>query len=92
MFTVKHFNEYGEFLFQTDTVQFKPLLPGSIGDAGYESTGSIWCDDQKYAKDGAPHIINSGTVYVMNEMGKTVSKYHLSCYGTPGGANGTGPI
>lgn len=67
MFTIKHIRPEGEALFSA--------LETSLDHRACSSEGL----SMKYCKlDGVSGICVGGTVYVMNDFGKTVAKYDLS--------------
>lgn len=70
MMTVKHITLSGEeFVFATTHVNFIP------GSAKHHVTtkASLWWYDES-----GSHELDDGSVYVMNEHGKTVARYMLS--------------
>lgn len=68
MFTIKHVSPSGnEALYQAIDVQF---LPGVAPDTGMVS--------YKTAAGPELHGLEGGTVYVMNEAGKTVATYRMA--------------
>ena len=81
MFTVKHIANHCEDLYTAQFVKHMPVkLPAgydfSMGADGNPSIGSI----ELILEDDSAKIIDHGTVYVMNDMGKTVAKYALTYY------------
>jgi hypothetical protein len=85
MFTLKHINMVGvEELIECEHVRFEPGKPkwesddGRIGESGTSPT--LWI-----VRRGAPHAdpLTGGTVFVMNEAGKTVSRYDLGASPVP---------
>lgn len=79
MFTVKHIRETGDHFYFAKHIRFAPEAIGFYGDCGVESKGSVWLEND-LVPGVDPVILNCGTVYIMNEMGKTISKYDLSGY------------
>lgn len=74
MLTIKHVLSWGyETIYTAKEVRAKLLQPGACQGLAVD-------DDQFVAfdrPDGSVHKITSGTVYVMNDTGRTVSKYEL---------------
>lgn len=67
MFTIKHITDNGEALFSAQDIGFDSRACGSDGLT------------LNYTKaDRTQGFVTGGTVYVMNEAGKTVSTYNLS--------------
>ncbi len=63
MMTVKHITLSGEeFVYPTTHVNFTP------------NSNTLW----RYEEDGRAHPFDEGSVFVMNEHGKTVARYTLS--------------
>jgi len=72
MMTVKHITLSGEeFLYPTSEVNFTPAVP-SLGDV--DPAPTVWV----YGADDRARPLTGGTVYVMNDHGKTVCRYELS--------------
>lgn len=70
MMTVKHITLSGEeSVYPTSWVNYVPA--SAIGTDGVDT---IWI----YTDDAPARPLTGGTVYVMNEHGKTVSRYDLS--------------
>lgn len=73
MFTVKHISPDGsEQLWTATEVKYDPRY-GSAG-VGTSATGKVEID---FASGGSWHLYE-GTVFVMNDAGKTVQRYNLS--------------
>lgn len=71
MMTIKHIDLSGkEFVYPTTHINFVP------GDRNGTTTTSpiVW----RYDEEGCAHEIDNGTVYVMNEHGRTVARYNLT--------------
>ncbi|RVG88687.1 hypothetical protein [Sinorhizobium meliloti] len=72
MMTVKHIDNSGEeFVYPTTHVNF---IPAAIKPPASSVSASVW----RYAEDGRAYEIDNGSVYVMNEHGRTVARYMLS--------------
>lgn len=70
MMTIKHKTDTNEeFVYATSHVNFVPSSAKNCGP----SHDSLW----RYDNDGRAHEITAGTVFVMNEHGKTVARYDL---------------
>lgn len=70
MFTIKHVHIHGETLFTGREPQFHANMDSAEGKTvSYEN------------EHGVRIYITGGTVYVMNEIGKTVAKYELGGVG-----------
>lgn len=89
MMTVKHITLSGEeFVYDTTHVNF---VPASVfNGANYAQTASsppardtLW----RYDADGRAHDLTGGTVFVMNEHGKTVARYDIGASMVPLSAN-----
>jgi hypothetical protein len=79
MLTIKHISESGhETIRETAKVQFVPASAQCIAPASDE----LWID----LENGSTLPLYSGTAYVMNRWGKTVSTYQLT---SPEAAQGT---
>lgn len=79
MFTIKHIKVLGdEEIIQVETVRFEPGMPGFISQDGKTGqTGTpptVWVGERP---------LSGGTVFVMNDMGKTVSRYDLGASPVP---------
>lgn len=75
MFIVKHIGPSGaEKLHQTPTIRYSPGLAPI--DAGYVSPApaTVWVRDKA---DEPEFPLTGGTVFVMNDNGKTVARYNL---------------
>lgn len=78
MFTIKTVNKYGdEAIYAAEGVQFQTArarneAAGPNAPAIYERASVEF-----YQPNGIGCSIDSGDVYVMNEAGSTVAKYHL---------------
>lgn len=74
MMTLKHITLKGEeFVYPTTHVNYVPV--GSNGYAGQDTPPTtLW----RYDPEGSAAPITEGSVYVMNEHGKTVARYTLS--------------
>lgn len=70
MMTIKHITLGGEeFIYPTTHVNYvtaSGLTSDNVKDA-------VW----RYDNDGRAHALHDGTIFVMNEHGKTVSRYDL---------------
>lgn len=74
MMTVKHITLSGEeYIYPTTHVNFVPdaALNQVVNQVGGKDT--VWL----YPPDHPAQPLNGGTVFVMNEHGKTVSRYDL---------------
>jgi len=83
MMTVKHITLSGEeFVYATSHVNFVPAT--ALQGANYAS-GSAAVPDTvwRYDADGVARPITGGTVFVMNEHGKTVSRYDIGASMVP---------
>lgn len=68
MFTIKHINPYGlERIWQCKAV---------VKEATQSGETEIYAPTPDHG-DAMPNPITSGTLYVMNDNGKTVATYHL---------------
>lgn len=80
MLTVKHITLSGEeFVYPTPSVNFVPDRARSQASG----SDSLWI----YEPDGRPRELTGGTVFVMNERGKTVSRYDLGASPVEFGVN-----
>lgn len=82
MMTVKHILQTGaEYVYGTSHVNFVPS--GAVkGNSGAPTPpDTVW----RYDADGRAHPLTGGTVYVMNEHGKTVSRYDIGLQTGPVG-------
>ena len=78
MMTIKHCDPTGEeFVYPTTYVNY---IPASL-KACAPSSASIW----RYDEEGRAFEIATGSVYVMNEHGRTVARYTL-------GSNDPSPV
>jgi hypothetical protein len=76
MLTVKHIAVSGEeMIYPTPRVNFVPSTAKEAASNG----DSLWI----YDETGRAHELYGGTVYVMNENGKTVSRYDLGGWVLP---------
>lgn len=78
MLTVKHIHALGdEAIIEVSRVRFTPGTPAwesPDGQTGCSATAAtVWVHDSK----GTEVPLTGGTVFVMNEAGKTVSRYDL---------------
>lgn len=73
MMTVKHITLSGEeFIYPTTHVNYVPSK--ALGGGADLPPDTVWI----YPADHPAQPLTDGTVYVMNEHGKTVSRYELS--------------
>lgn len=74
MMTIKHITLSGEeFVYQTTHVNYVPL--GAIAIKGRdEPPATIW----HYNAEGSAAPITDGSVFIMNDHGRTVARYTLS--------------
>lgn len=74
MMTIKHITLSGEeFVFPTTRINYVPI--GAVVVKGRdEPPATLW----HYNAEGGATPITSGSVYVMNEHGRTVARYTLS--------------
>ena len=78
MFTIKHVRLCGEEqITQVETVRFVPAKIGTQGQS--ETPPTLWVAERGF--DERP--VTGGTVFVMNEQGKTVSRYDLGASPVP---------
>ena len=71
MMTIKHVARSGEeYVYATSHVNFVPTSALGLGST---TPDTLW----HYGSEGDAQPITDGTVFVMNEHGKTVSKYEL---------------
>lgn len=80
MLTVKHIGLSGEeMLYTTPVVNYVPGTDKSpIGDPA-----TVWIEPDK---SGARYPLTGGTVFVMNEAGRTVARYDIGASMVPLGA------
>lgn len=79
MMSVKHITFRGEeFIYPTSHVNYVPA--SAINDAG--SPDTVWI----YPPDQPALPLNGGTIFVMNEHGKTVSRYDIGASAVPLGS------
>ena len=71
MFTVKHVGDTFTSLWETSRILYERNTDGPI------------VDRISFVSDGCEVIIQSGSVFVMNEHGKTVDQYHFERGVTP---------
>ena len=76
MFTVKHISNHCEDLYTAESVRHTSTAPFSVTADGNASTGTL----ELILEDDSAKYLDCGTVYVMNDMGKTVAKYALTYY------------
>jgi hypothetical protein len=73
MFTVKHIDSGGEErIFEAEKVRFTPGTPGTPECS--QAPKTLWVLDPPGISDWP---VTGGTVFVMNENGKTVGRYDL---------------
>ncbi len=82
MMTVKHITLSGEeFVYPTSHVNFVPA--SAVGQQGtnseYKPKDAVW----RYDADGRAFELSGGTVFVMNEHGKTVARYDIGASMVP---------
>lgn len=71
MMTIKHCDLSGEeFVYPTTHINFVPAAVKNCAP----TTSSVW----RYDEDGRAYEIDSGSVFVMNEHGRTVARYNIS--------------
>lgn len=85
--TVKHIKISGEeHIYPTYSVTFTPKSVEASrvqGAVSAPACDSVWIDNP----DGGRQQLFGGTVFVMNEQGKTVSRYDLGASNVPPGEN-----
>lgn len=78
MFTIKHISIVGEEkIFAVDGVRFTPGVDGNAISS--QTPPTLWLTDKGW--DERP--LTGGTVFVMNDNGKTVSRYDLGASPVP---------
>lgn len=84
MMTVKHITLSGEeFVYATTHVNFVPASALANQQAGGPPPhDTVW----RYDADGRAYDLAGGTVFVMNEHGKTVARYDIGASMVPLGA------
>lgn len=71
MMTIKHVDLTGEeFVYPTTHINYVPAAVKPCTTA----TPSVW----RYDDDGRAYEIDNGSVFVMNEHGRTVARYSIS--------------
>jgi hypothetical protein len=71
MMTIKHVDISGEeFVYPTTHINF---IPGAAKNC-VVATSSVW----RYDEDGRAFEIDNGSVFLMNEHGRTVARYIIS--------------
>lgn len=74
MMTIKHITLSGEeFIYATTHVNLVPVAAREKPVGGPTTSDIVW----HYDADGRSHPLQGGTVFVMNEHGKTVARYDI---------------
>lgn len=74
MMTIKHITLSGEeFVFPATRINYVPLSATTLAGRD-EPPATLW----HYNAEGSATPITGGSVYVMNEHGRTVARYTLS--------------
>jgi hypothetical protein len=69
--TIKHISLTGEeFIYPTTHINVVPAAVKNCAPA----TTSVW----RYDEDGRAYEIDGGSVFIMNEHGRTVARYSIS--------------
>lgn len=83
MFTIKHISGLGdEEIIQVETVRFSPGTQSCMAQNGGASTPpTVWISHLSRGVSETP--LTGGTIFVMNDMGKTVARYDLGASPVP---------